>query len=296
MTGRPERLARGLGWFSIALGVPQLLAPGRVNRLVGVPDSGRSRLVMRAVGVRELAGAGGILDRPRPGGFLFARVAGDAMDLALLAAAFRAKGSVRTRVVSAAAAVAGVTALDVLAAARTSRTSGAGVISARTSATVNRPPEDVYRAWRDFEQLPRYMSHLESVQVNDDRLSHWVAKGPAGTRVEWDAEVVDDVPNQLIAWRSLENADVPNSGSVRFVEAPGDRGTEVTLQIRYEPPAGAVGAAVARLFGEDPLQQAKDDLRRFKQVVETGEVMRSDGTPEGTRTHRQLFQREAQPA
>lgn len=240
-----ERIAKGLGWFSIGLGVPQLFAPGPVNRFVGVHDSRRNRAVMRAVGVRELAGAAGILDRPRPAGFLSARVAGDAIDLLLLAAAFRAKGSVRHRVASAAAAVAAVTVLDVIAAAKTSRssepTTGGGAIRARTSITVNRPREEVYGSWRDFEKLPRFMSHLDSVQQKDDRRSYWVAKAPAGTTVEWDADVVDDIPKQLIAWQSLEGADVPNSGSVRFAEAPGERGTEVTVELRYEPSARAVG-------------------------------------------------------
>ncbi|HEX2063631.1 MAG TPA: SRPBCC family protein, partial [Acidimicrobiales bacterium] len=168
-------------------------------------------------------------------------------------------------------------------------------IRARASITVNAPPDQVYAAWRAFEELPRFMAHLESVQERDSRHSHWVAKAPAGRTVEWDAELVDDVPGKVISWRSAEGADVPNRGSVRFSEAPGPRGTEVSVDLRYEPPFGAPAAAVARIFGEDPLQQAKDDLRRFKQVVETGEVVRSEGSPEGSRIHRQLHQHEGQP-
>ncbi len=297
--GTGERLAKGLGWFSVGLGVPQVLAPGRMNRLIGVDDSRQNRAVMRAMGVRELASAPGILDRPRPAGFLFARVAGDALDLAVLGAALRARGSVRARVAAAMAAVAGVTVLDVIASAKTSRsadpTTGGGAVRAQGAITVNRPPDEVYRFWRDVENLPRFMAHLESVHGQGDVRSHWVARAPAGGTVEWDAEVVEDVPGSLVAWRSLDGAEVPNSGTVRLAPAPGGGATEVRVDLEYRPPLGAVGAAAARLFGEDPAQQIKDDLRRFKQVVETGDVVRSDGSPDGTRTQRQLHQREAQP-
>ena len=147
--------------------------------------------------------------------------------------------------------------------------------------TVNRAPEEVYRFWHDFRNLPRFMRHLEDVQVTGSRRSHWKAKAPAGMTVEWDAVVVDDRPNELIAWRSLEGADVDNSGSVRFTPAPGGRGTEVRVELDYAPPGGAVGATIAKLFGEEPEQQVQDDLRRFKQVLETGEVVYSEATVHG---------------
>ncbi|MBW3556215.1 MAG: SRPBCC family protein [Actinobacteria bacterium] len=294
-----DRLAKGLGWFSLGLGLPQVLLPSRVNRLIGIEDNSRNRAIMRAVGLRELGGGAGILDRPRPGGFLFARIAGDLMDLVLLRAAFRPSRKGRRRVAAATAAVAGVAVLDIVASARTSRSSGSttadGGIRVRTAVTVNRPPDEVYGYWHDFENLPNFMAHLESVEVTGDGRSHWTAKAPAGTKVEWDAEIVEDIPDELIAWRSAEGAHVPNSGCVRFTSAPGDAGTEVTVELEYQPPGGAMGAAFSRLFGEEPLQQIKDDLRRFKQVIETGEVVRSDGTPEGTRTQRQFHQDEAQP-
>ncbi len=198
------------------------------------------------------------------------------------------------------AAVAGVAVLDVVASAKTSRsadpTTEGAAVRARAAITVNRPPEEVYGYWHQFENLPDFMYHLESVRAQADGHLRWVAKAPAGKTVEWSAEVVEDVPNQLIAWRSLEDADVRNSGWVRFVPAPGGGGTEVTLELEYDPPGGAVGAAAARILGEEPLQQVKDDLRRFKQVIETGEVVRSDGTPEGTHTQRQAIQEEGQPA
>ena len=135
---------------------------------------------------------------------------------------------------------------------------------------INRPLEELYRFWRNFENLPRFMDHLEAVQVLDEQRSHWVAKGPAGTRVEWDAEIHNEVSNQLIAWRSLPGSAVDNAGSVRFsLGAAG--GTGVRVVLRYDPPAGRVGAAIARLFGEEPSQQVAEDLRRLKQVLEAGD-------------------------
>jgi uncharacterized membrane protein len=138
------------------------------------------------------------------------------------------------------------------------------------SITVNRPREEVYRFWRQLENLPRFMDHLESVTVLDEDLSHWVAKGPAGTRVEWDASIHNEIENELIAWRSLSGSDIDNAGSVHFIPA-GD-GTEVRVVLRYDPPAGKVGAAVAKLLGEEPELQIEEDLRRFKQVVEAVEA------------------------
>ena len=137
---------------------------------------------------------------------------------------------------------------------------------------INRPRSEVYRFWRNLENLPRFMDHLESVTVLDEGRSHWVAKGPAGTRVEWDAVVHNEIPNELLAWRSLEGSEVDNAGSVHFV--PTENGdTEVRVVLRYDPPAGRVGAAVAWLFGEEPSRQVAEDLRRLKQVVEAGELV-----------------------
>jgi uncharacterized membrane protein len=122
------------------------------------------------------------------------------------------------------------------------------------------------------------MGHLEGVRVLSDRRSHWRAKAPLGRTVEWDAEVVEDRPDERLAWRSLEGADVDNAGSVAFERAPGGRGTVVRVELAYDPPGGVIGATIARLFGEEPGQQVQEDLRAFKQVMETGEVVRSEGT------------------
>jgi len=152
------------------------------------------------------------------------------------------------------------------------------------SQTIERTPWDLYQFWRNFENLPRFMEHLESVTVIDDRRSHWVAKAPsiAGGKVEWDAEIINDEPNALIAWRSLENANVDNAGSVRFVPGPEGRGTEVRVVVDYIPPAGQIGKWVAKLFGEEPTQQIREDLRRFKRLMETGEIPTTQGQPRGT--------------
>lgn len=280
---RDDRLADALGWFSVGLGLAQLVAPDRMAQLVGAHDGPRSRTLMRTLGVRELASGVGILSSSSPGPWLWARVAGDMMDLALLGNVAAREEARRTRTLAATAAVLGVAALDAFAGQRlTADQAGAEParkgIHVTRSITVNRPPAEVYAFWRDFSQLPRFMRHLESVQVMGERRSHWKAKAPAGMTVEWDAELVEDRPDELIAWRSLEGADVENAGSVRFSPAPGGRGTEVTVELRYDPPGGVVTEKLAKLFREEPEQQVRDDLAAFKQVMETGEVLLSDAT------------------
>ena len=154
-------------------------------------------------------------------------------------------------------------------------------MQAKSTVTINRSVSEVYDFWHDFENLPRFMQHLEFVEITAPRRSHWVARAPGDRTVEWDAEVVDDLQNERISWRSLTGSEIPNSGTVRFLTAPGDRGTEVHVELSYDPPAGKLGAIAAMIFGEDPSSQIRDDLRRFKQVIETGEVLLSDGSPEG---------------
>ncbi len=294
-----EGVANGLGWFSVALGLAQLTAPGGVARLVGIPDGDRSRRLMRLMGARELASGVGILVRPRPAGWLWFRVAGDVLDLTLLGTALRQDETDSRRIGAAAVAVAGVAALDAV----TGRRLGArdedviespAAIEIRRAITVNASVEDVYGFWRRFSNLPRFMLHLETVEELDERRSRWTVKAPAGLSISWVAEIVEDLPNELIAWRST-SGNVAHAGMVHFREAPGSRGTEVRVDLRYVPPAGAVGALIARLFGEEPGQQVRDDLRAFKQVIETGEVVRSEASPRGPRQQRQRPAR-AEPA
>lgn len=270
-----EQIANGLGWFSIGLGLAEVLAPKAFAKLIG--SEGRHTVLIRFMGLREITAGIGILTNRRPAQWVWARVAGDALDLACLGAAFSSPKADHGKLKAATAAVIGVTALDVYNAQQLSRDNNDSAVRVHTM-TINSSPDEVYRFWRDFENLPRFMSHLESVRITGDKRSHWVAKAPGGTTVEWDAEIIEDVPNKLIAWRSLEGADVENSGVVRFESAPGGRGTEVRVEIVYNPPGGVLGAGIAKLFGEEPGQQIKGDLYRFKQVMETGEVVHSDAS------------------
>jgi uncharacterized membrane protein len=149
-------------------------------------------------------------------------------------------------------------------------------VRVEAAVTIDRPAEELYRYWRDFERLPHIMSHLRTVTVHGDK-SHWVAQAPLGMSVEWDAEVINDRPNELIAWRSLQGSAVSTAGSVHFNQAPGNRGTEIHVTLKFDPPGGKLGAALARLFGADPRQQIREDLRRFKQLMEAGELPTTAG-------------------
>jgi uncharacterized membrane protein len=155
-------------------------------------------------------------------------------------------------------------------------------IHVEESFTILKSPEELYNFWHNFENLPKFMMHLESVKTIDDKRSHWVAQGPAGMNVEWDAEIINDEPNRTIAWRSLGGADVDNAGSVTFRAAPGDRGTEVSVTLDYIPPMGKAGSWVAKLFGRDADQMIREDLRNFKRLMETGEIPTTQGQPRGT--------------
>lgn len=171
------------------------------------------------------------------------------------------------------------------AAAKTLTKSGNTAIArdvhVETSIAINKSPEELYAFWRDFTNLPLFMRNLESVSVLDATRSHWVARGPAGTHFEWDAEIFNEIENELIAWRSLENADVANAGSVRFESAPSGRGTFVRVTMNYNPPVGKVGASLAELLGAEPAQLIKEDLRRLKQLAEAGEIATIDGQTSG---------------
>lgn len=155
-------------------------------------------------------------------------------------------------------------------------------IKVEKTVTINKPADELYRYWHNFEQLPTFMKHLKSVKVIDNKRSHWVANAPLGASVEWDAEIIEDRENEFISWASIEGADVDNSGFVRFKPAPGNRGTEVKVVIEYAPPGGALTAAVAKLFGEEPEQQIGDELRRFKMLMEAGEIATTEGQPKGS--------------
>jgi uncharacterized membrane protein len=157
------------------------------------------------------------------------------------------------------------------------------LISVRKAVTIDKPPEDLYRFWREFENLPRFMRHLQSVHSSAERL-HWVSNGPLGKTFSWDAEIVEDRENELISWRSLPGSEIENQGLVCFQAAPAGRGTEMRVELLYRPPVGRLGVAFAMLFGEEPEQQIREDLRRFKELMEAGEIATTDGQPHGRRS------------
>jgi len=294
--GPADPVARGLGVFSFALGLPQVLAPGRVNRMIGVRDDAASRRWMRVVGIREIAAGAGIFSERKPSEWIWGRVAGDTMDLALLASALRSKSEQRGRTLAATGAVVGAFAADLIDGLRLTRGQDTKdteekPMHVRAAITVRRDRDELYNRWRDFASFPEFMAHLEEVRQTGPDRSHWKARGPLGMDVEWDAEITEDVPGERISWRALPSSTVKHEGTVRFVPAPGDRGTEVHVEMVYEPPAGPIGVAIAKLTGEEPETQVAEDLRRLKQVIETGSVVWSDAT----RGERKLRQRPAQP-
>jgi uncharacterized membrane protein len=293
-------LVKALAAASFSLGLSELLAPGKVAALAGVDETARSRVVIRALGARECGHGAALLagsDR-----LVWTRVAGDVLDTALLLAGVAARGpGRRRRGIITAAALSGIGALDLYTALRATSTArgrhagSSGHRMVRAAVTVRRSPQEVYGFWRDVENLPTFMYHLKSVTADGDGRSHWVASAPAGQSVEWDAQITEDEPGRRIAWQSLPGSLVDNGGSVEFAPTPDGGSTEVRVTIGYHLPGGALGKAAATLFGESPDQQVNDDLRRFKQILETGQVMRSDGSPEGTAAKRQLHQHAGQP-
>jgi len=152
--------------------------------------------------------------------------------------------------------------------------SGPRGVIVEESVAINRPAEELFRFWRHLENLPRFMRHLDSVERVTETLSRWRAKGPGGMDLEWNAEIINEVPNRVIGWRSLEGSDVVSAGSVNFEDAGG--GTRVRVRLQYSPPGGKVGAAVAWLIGRDAATEIREDLQQFKQLVESGQVSPSD--------------------
>jgi hypothetical protein len=267
--GRDERIAAGLAWFSLGLGAAQLTAPGALNRLAGIRDDAAARLAQRLVGVRELGAFAAILaGRPRPALPLWSRVGGDLMDLALLGRAWEGKRESAPRLALAVANIAAVTGLDAYAAIRHTKAegrrepkaegkaAGGGPVQVKAAVTIRKSRAEVEPAWRSFEA--------------DGGLSGW----------QTDAAGAEDGDG---------------AAHLRFLDAPRDQGTEVHAELSYEPTAGKVGALLAKALGDDPAQKVKDDLRRFKQVVETGQVVRSEANPDGTRTTTPFKERPAQP-
>lgn len=283
-SGSEDGLAKGLGLFGIGLGFAQVLVPNLVARAAGLPKP-NTTVTRLLYGLREITSGVAIFSQgKRPAESLWLRVAGDAIDISTLTLGLLNRKSNKGRVLFSLGSVLLITALDVAEAQRLSKLKGLmtedGSIAVRWSIFVNRSPEYLYTYWKMFENLPTFMRHLVSVRTVAPGRTRWVARSPVG-KVQWDAEVTSDKSNEHIAWRSLPGSLVSHKGCVYFDEATGGRGTFVTVELEYKAPGGMLGSGIARLFHEEPLQQLKDDLKRFKQVVETGEVVCSDGSPTG---------------
>jgi uncharacterized membrane protein len=268
-------LSRGLGLFSLGLGLTELAAPEALARAIGVDPDGRTSTALRVLGMREVISGLGVLAQPRRALPLWARVVGDAIDLGLVAWAARSRRTSGQRLVAAFAAVAGVAALDVIASRRVARANRRVIDPVIYSVTINRPVAEVYGFWRKLENLPRFMDVLESVNQTPNGRSHWVARLPVGGTIGWDAEITEDRPGELIAWRTVEGSLLVHHGEVSFARAPGRDMTEVRVVLEL----GMFGAAASPLLAKLLTRpQIKGDLRRLKQVLETGEIVRSDAS------------------
>ena len=290
-----RKLARALGWIGVGLGVAEILFPRTLAKVIGAPDA--SPALLRLFGVREIASSALVFTPGRMRALgLWGRVAGDALDVTALACAFRNPDANRSALTATVGGVLGVAAADYVCAREMSRQAGflaeSGALRVCQSIAVNRPPADVYAFWRELQNLPRFMYHVESVEVMSPERSRWTVKAPAGGTVQWQAEITADQPGQLLSWRTTDDADVANIGTVFFEPRPGGRGTIVRVDLEYRPPGHLAGAALALMFNRNPSQQIDDDLRRFKQFLETGDLVRSDGSPEGTG---RVAQRPARP-
>lgn len=285
MTTQPEngstskgkgQLATGLGWFSIGLGLAELLAPSAVGSLIGIRSRGRSKLLLRLYGIREIGAGIGILAQSRPMGWLWGRVAGDAADLGSLGWALAQGSTHKTRAAIATAAVCGVTALDVLSAKNLSTATESGPVHVVKTIIIDRPAEDLYQFWRNFNNFPTLLDLLESVPATGANQSHWKLNIVGGRSVEWDSEITEETPNSRIGWRTAPGSHVQHSGSVRFEPATGGRGTVLRVELDYGFPGAATAAKISKLFGIAPGQHIETALRHLKQLMETGEISKSD--------------------
>ncbi|HEY0686429.1 MAG TPA: SRPBCC family protein [Steroidobacter sp.] len=277
-------LDRSLGWFSVGLGVAELLAPKTVGRMIGVGDQST---LLRMCGMRELVSGVGLLSGRAPATFAMSRVVGDVMDLALLGASLRSPDSNPTRVAATATAVASVAALDLYASKVDVRSSFAEAtqdVPITASLMINSPPEQVYAYWRKLENLPRFMTHLDSVKELDEKTSEWLAHAPGGVKLQWRSEIVEDEPGRFISWNTCPGSQINHCGSVRFESPPGGKGTLLKIEIYYGLPGGPMAAKVGQLISNGPEAMVMEDLRRLKQLIETGEIATTRGQPSGTRS------------
>lgn len=276
-----QKLARALGWFSVGLGLYEVVAPGHLGRVLGIED--RAGL-LRLYGLREIGTGIGLLAQRGPGKpapWVWGRVGGDALDLATLSTGLVRDNPKRDNVVAAMAAVAGITLVDVLCAQTLSnkqkeRMQAAGVSTdpgeSQRSITIGRSAEEIYHLWREPGTLPRVMADFADVTVRDAEHAHWRVRTPVGRNLEWEVQTVEDRPGELVRWKMLDGTTLHAEGALSLKPAPGDRGTEATLRFHFDPPGGVLGDGVARIFGGLPKMAVAKALRRFKSLAETGEI------------------------
>jgi uncharacterized membrane protein len=292
--GLPERpasqlsfAARNLGYLSLALGAGALFMPNRLARLSGLEQH---RRLLPLVGLRELASGVGLLTQNKPTPWLWARVAGDGMDLAVLASSvLNPRNPRRTSAAVATAVVAVISAIDARESMRSSNGAHRTISSApdafaSASVIIGKSAQECYNFWRDPTNLVKFSPMLESVSALDERTSRWVARGPAGTKVEWDSRLTTDVPGERIAWRSVKGGGLYHAGVVRFEQAHGGRGTVVRVTMHFRVVGGRASLALAKVLGADPRTEVREDLRRFKQLLEAGEIPTTRGQPSGRRS------------
>jgi uncharacterized membrane protein len=280
--------ARSLGILSLALGAGALLMPGGLARLGGLDPH---RRLLPWVGLRELAAGVGLMSSRNPTPWLWSRVVGDGMDLAVILGSLLSGRNPRRLSAGVTAAVVGaITAIDVrecLRSARSSANSRQGsapdaLISA--SIIVSKTSQECYDFWRDPENMTRISPMVESVTVLDSRTSRWCIRSPLGQRIEWDSKITGEIAGERLSWRSVDGGGLYYAGVIRFERATGDRGTLVSLSAHLRVPGGSAGIGLAKLLGTNPRSEIREDLRRFKQLLETGEIPTTQGQPSGRRS------------
>jgi uncharacterized membrane protein len=280
--------ARNLGLLSLALGAGALLVPRTLSRVSGLEQH---RRLLPVVGLRELAAGIGLLSARNPTPWLWSRVVGDGMDLAVIASClFSSRNPRRLSAAVTTAIVAAITAIDVRESLRSStdraaeRTDAAPDSVVTSTVIVAKSAQECYEFWRNPLNMTRISPMVESVTVLDDRTSHWLIRGPLGKSIEWDSRITGDTPGERISWRSVDGGGLYHAGVVRFEPATGNRGTLVTTSMHFRVPGGAAGVGLAKLLGTHPRSEAREDLRRFKQLIEAGEIPTTRGQPSGQRS------------
>jgi len=283
----PNRV-RGLAILSLVLGAGGSFMPGAVARLSGLETHER---LLPLVGLRELAAGVGLLTSRNPTPWLWSRVVGDGMDLAVILASLMNRGNPRK--LSAAitmAVVAAITAVDAreslqrtqVGAQSRGSTAPDGLASA--SVVIARTAQECYEFWRDPTNMTRISPLVESVTVLDERTSRWCIRSPLGRRIEWDSKVTGETPGERISWRSVDGGGLYHAGVVRFERATGGRGTLVSASMHFRVPGGTAGLGLVKLLGTHPQSEIREDLRRLKQLLEAGEIPTTRGQPSGRRS------------